>query len=298
MDSRSSFKLKTQLPTDNSTANRQLPTANFKALIILALLLVVAATGEAQRRGGGRGGFNVRPAAPEDFDGSWQFCRVAFRQNRNGDGGGWSVDYPRADINMSIRLSELTKTTVSFAGPDEPNHVVIRLTDPTLFQCPFIMMTEVGAAFIDDAEAEALRNYLLKGGFLWADDFWGEWAWQTWAEQIGKALPPGQFPPKDLPNDHPLFRTIFDIGGGVPQIASIGFWLGSGGGTSERYQESAQARARGIFDKEGRLMVLMTHNTDIGDSWEEEASNPQYFYEFSTKGYAFGIDAIVYSMTH
>ena len=133
----------------------------------------------------------MRPAAPEDFDGSWQFCRVAFRQNRNGDGGGWSVDYPRADINMSIRLSELTKTTVSFAGPQEPNHVVIRLTDPTLFQCPFIMMTEVGAAFIDDAEAEALRNYLLKGGFLWADDFWGEWAWEAWAEQIGKALAAG-----------------------------------------------------------------------------------------------------------
>jgi hypothetical protein len=285
------------------------------AALILAIVLALAETGQAlvvsefsiardrerverQRRGGGRGGFSVRPAVPEDFDGSWQFCRVAFQQNRNGDGGGWSVDYPRADINMSIRLSELTKTTVSFAAPDEPNHVVIRLTDPTLFQCPFIMMTEVGAAFITDAEAEALRNYLLKGGFLWADDFWGEWAWQTWAEQIGKALPPGQFPPKDLPNDHPLFRTIFDIGGGVPQIASIGFWLGSGGGTSERYQESAQAHARGIFDQQGRLMVLMTHNTDIGDSWEEEASNPQYFYEFSTKGYAFGIDAVVYSMTH
>ncbi len=266
--------------------------------LILALVLTLAATGEAQRRGGGRGGFNVRPAVPEDFDGSWQFCRVAFRQNRNGDGGGWSVDYPRADINMSVRLSELTKTTVSFAGPQAPNHLVIRLTDPTLFQCPFIMMTEVGAAFIDDAEAEALRNYLLKGGFLWADDFWGEYAWDAWAEQIAKALPTGQFPPKDLPKDHPLFRTIFDVGGGVPQIASIGFWLGSGGGTSERYQDSADAHARAIVDQQGRLMVLMTHNTDIGDSWEEEASNPQYFYEFSTKGYAFGIDALVYAMTH
>ena len=87
--------------------------------------------------------------------------------------------------------------------------------------------------------------------------------------------------------DHPLFRTLFDIGG-VPQIASIGLWLGSGGGTSERGAESAEPHARGIFDAQGRMMVLMTHNTDIGDSWEEEASNPQYFYEFSTKGYAFG----------
>jgi hypothetical protein len=265
--------------------------------LIVAIVLALAIDGEAQRRGGGRGGFSVRPAMAEDFDGTWQFCRVAFRQNRNGDGGGWSVDFPRADINMSIRLSELTKTTVGFNGPEDPKHVVVRLTDPTLYQCPFIMMTEVGAAFLDEQEAEALRSYLLKGGFLWADDFWGEWAWEAWAEQIGKALPAAQFPPKDLPPDHPMFRAIFDIGG-VPQIASIGHWLGSGGGTSERGQESAVAHARAILDQHGRMMVLMTHNTDIGDSWEEEASNPQYFYEFSTKGYAFGIDAIIYAMTH
>jgi hypothetical protein len=84
----------------------------------------------------------------------------------------------------------------------------------------------------------------------------------------------------------------------VPQIASIGFWLGSGGGTSERYQDSAVPHARGVFDQSGRMVALFTHNTDLGDSWEEEASNPQYFYEFSTKGYAFGVNALVYAMTH
>jgi hypothetical protein len=265
--------------------------------LVLAVVLAAATIGEAQRRGGGRGGFNVRPAQPEDFDGTWQFCRVAFRQNRYGDGSGWSVDFPRADINMSIRLSELTKTTVGFNGPEDPKHLVVRLTDPTLYQCPFIMMTEVGAAFLEDAEAEALRAYLLKGGFLWADDFWGEYAWEAWMEQFAKVFPPSKYPPKDLPKDHPLFRSIFEIGG-VPQIASIGFWLGSGGGTSERYQDSADVHGRAVFDESGRMMALFTHNTDIGDSWEEEASNPQYFYEFSTKGYAFGIDAIVYALTH
>ena len=265
------------------------------ALVVVAALALASGV-EAQRRGG-RGGFSVRPAEPGDFDGSYQFCRVAFRQNRAGDGGGWSVDYPRADINMSIRLSELTKATVGFFSPGEPKHVVVRLTDETLFQCPMVMMTEVGAAFLDPAEAEALRAYVLKGGFLWADDFWGEYAWEAWTDQLGKALPPAEFPIRDLPKDDPIFRTIFDIGT-VPQIASIGFWWGSGGGTSERGPESAQAHARGIFDASGRLMVLMTHNTDIGDSWEEEASNPQYFYEFSTKGYAFGINVIVHAMTH
>ena len=133
---------------------------------ILAIVIAAASSGEAQRRGG-RGGFSVRPAEPGDFDGLYQFCRIAFRGNRAGDGGGWGVDYPRADINMSIRLSELTKTNVSFSGPEEPNHVVVRLTDETLFQCPMVMMTEVGAAYMDAAEAEALRTYVLKGGFLW-----------------------------------------------------------------------------------------------------------------------------------
>jgi len=268
------------------------------AALILVLVMAVAATVEGQRRGGGRGGFGVRPAVPEDFDGSWQFCRAAFRPNRNGDGAGWSVDYPRADINLSIRLSELTKTTVGFFGPEDPKHVVLRLTDPTLFQCGFVMMTEVGAAFIDDQEAETLRNYLLKGGFLWVDDFWGEYAWQAWMEQFQKVLPSAQYPVRDIPKDHPLFRAQFDIAGGVPQIASIGYWLGSGGDTSERGADSATPHARGVFDANGRLMVLMTHNTDLGDSWEEEASNAQYFYEFSTKGYAFGINVLVYSMTH
>jgi hypothetical protein len=266
-----------------------------KAAIALVILIAAASIGEAQRRGG-RGGFSVRPASPEDFDGTFQFCRVAFRQNRAGDGGNWGVDFPRADINMSIRLSELTKTTVGFHGPDDPKHLVVQLTDPTLFNCPFVMMTEVGAAFITPAEAEALHTYLIKGGFLWADDFWGEYAWQAWTDQLRKALPPAEFPIRDVTKDDLLFRTIFDIGG-VPQIASIGFWWGSGG-TSERGADSAVPHARGIYDAQGRLMVLMTHNTDIGDSWEEEASNPQYFYEFSTKGYAFGINAIVYGMTH
>ena len=301
MDSRSSSKLETQLSTHNSTINGQRSTANFKRLIVIALILALAATGEAQRRGGGRGGgrggFGVRPAVPEDFDGSWQFCRVWFRQNPNGDGGGWSVDYPRADINVSIRLSELTKTTVGFAGPEDPKHVIIRLTDPTLYQCPFIMMTEVGAAYIGDDEAEALRSYLLKGGFLWADDFWGEYAWEAWAEQIAKVLPPAQYPPKDLPKDHPLFRSVFEIGTGVPQIASIGYWLGSGGGTSER-PDSTEPHARAIVDQQGRIMVLMTHNTDFGDAFEREGDNYSYFLTFAPEGYAFGVNTLIYAMTH
>ncbi|MEO8677603.1 MAG: DUF4159 domain-containing protein [Vicinamibacterales bacterium] len=266
--------------------------------LIVVLALAAAASGEAQRRGGGRGGgFNVNIATPESFDGAFQFCRVAFRQNRYGDGGNWSVDYPRADMNLSIRLSELTKTHVSFDSAHDPNHLVVRLTDEALFQCPFIMMTEVGSALFDQAEADALRTYLLKGGFLWADDFWGDYAWEVWAEQIGKAMPPAQYPFVDLPMDHPIFRSQFIVTK-VPQISSINFWAGSGGGTSERGAESAEVHTRAILDKQGRIMVLATHNTDFGDSFEQEAANPQYFLEFSVPGYAFGIDVLLYAMTH
>jgi hypothetical protein len=266
--------------------------------LVLVLAFAVVTSGEAQRRGGGRGGgYGVNIATADSFDGAFQFCRVAFRQNRYGDGGNWSVDYPRADMNLSIRLSELTKTHVSFDAGRDPNHLVVRLTDEALFQCPFIMMTEVGSAFFDEAEAEALRTYLLKGGFLWADDFWGEYAWETWVEQITKALPSKEFPIVDLPMDHPIFRSQFIVTK-VPQIASINYWAGSGGGTSERGAESAEVHARAIADRQGRIMVFMTHNTDLGDSFEQEAANPQYFLEFSVPGYAFGIDVLLYAMTH
>jgi len=143
-----------------------------------------------QRRGGFRGFGNVSIAKPTDFDGQWHFCRAWFRSDLRGDnyGGNWSVDYPRADINLSVRLSELTKTSVSMSD-GEPNPLLVRFTDDQLFDCPFVMMTEVGSAFIDNQEAERLREYLLKGGFLWADDFWGSYAWEWWVGQISKVLP-------------------------------------------------------------------------------------------------------------
>ena len=264
---------------------------------LLVVLLVAGATiGEAQRRGGGRGGAAVRMAAPADFDGAYHFCRVAYRNGR-GDGGGWGVDYPQADANLSIRLSELTKTRVSFDSAREPNHLVVRLTDEAMFQCPFVMMTEVGGAFLDDQEVIRLREYLLKGGFLWADDFWGSYAWQSWEAELRKVFPAGQYPIVELPLDHPLFRTHFVIKK-VPQIPSIGHWMGSGGGTSERGYDSATATARGIFDNRGRLMVLMTHNTDVGDSWEREGDDPNYFHAFAIDGYALGINVTLYSMSH
>ena len=265
---------------------------------LIALVLAVSADAQFRQRGRSFGNLRSGDVATErDFDGSFQFCRVIFRSDFRGDrGGDWSVDYPRADINLSVRLSELTRTNVSMTN-GEPNPLLLRLTDDALFRCPFVMMTEVGSIYIDEREAERLREYLLKGGFLWADDFWGSYAWDWWASQFARVLPPAEYPIIDLPSSHPLFSSQFTIKK-VPQIASINFWAGSGGGTSERGADSAEAHARAILDKHGNIMVLMTHNTDLGDSFEREADDPQYFYQMSVPGYAFGVNALLYALTH
>ena len=264
--------------------------------VALLLALSMVAVADAQRRGRRFGGM-IRTPTPESFDGRFNFCRVAFYYSNMGCGGGWSVDYPRADINLSIRLSELTKTSISTDAAGEPNHLVVRLTDPELFQCPFVMMTEVGSIDFSPEEAQRLREYLLKGGFLWADDFWGSYAWDNWASEFSKVLPPAEYPMRDLPRDHPLFRTQFTVDR-VPQIPSINHWAGTGD-TSEQGSDSAVPHARGITDGKGRTCWRsITHNTDIGDSWEREGDDKQYFYTFSINGYAFGINTLLYAMTH
>jgi hypothetical protein len=265
------------------------------ALTILVIVGLAASAAAQRRRGFGGGGFFMRPPANPPYDGMFQFCRIMFRQNPNGDGGGWSVDYPRADINFPYRLSELTATRVSKDANGNPNHAVFQLTDDELYKCPFIMMTEVGALYMDDVEAARLRDYLLKGGFLWADDFWGEYAWSVWQSQISKALP--EYQSVDIPLAHPLFHMLYRVEA-VPQIPSIGSWFALGGGTSERGADSATPHARGIFNDRGDLMVLATHNTDFGDAFEREGENRAYFDRFAGVGYAFGINALLYAMSH
>src|SRR5262245_51595237 len=264
----------------------------------LALVLAIAATllspapAQFQRRGFGR---FYSPSIGENpkYDGAFMFCRIMFRQAMDGDGGGWFVDYPRADINLSFRLSELTTTSVSRdAATGDFNHVVIGLTDPRLFRCPFIMMTEVGAAYFDDQEATQLREYLLRGGFLWADDFWGEYAWEHWVRELRKALPSG-YPIVDLSIDHPIFHVLYDVSE-LPQIPSINLYFGSGRRTSER-PDSQVPHARGIADAAGNLMVFITHNTDFGDAFEREGDNREYFDRFAGPGYAVGVNVLLYS---
>jgi hypothetical protein len=269
------------------------------ALIVAASLASGAGAQFQQRRGGGgRFGRSMGPIENPAYDGAFMFCRIMFRNASNGDGGGWSVDWPRADENLSFRLSELTRTSVSKRADGEWNHVTIPLTDTErLSHCPFIMMTEPGGTYFDEAEAAGLRSYLQKGGFLWADDFWGDYAFEHWIVELRKALPSGEYPLTDLPLEHPLFHVLYDVKE-IAQIPSITFWYGTGGATSERGRDSATPHVRAVSDRDGRILVVMTHNTDFGDAFEREGDSREYFERFAGAGYAFGIDTLLYSMTH
>ena len=267
-------------------------------LAALVLLLIAASIG-AQWRGWGR---RAPPNFPEPGyqpDGAFVFCRVLYDQvDRQPLGHGWNTDYPDSDFNLMTRLAELTKASIRRDALGEAEHMVVRLTDPELFLHPFIFMSDVGTVGFRPEEAERLREYLERGGFLYVDDFWGDRAWNSWAREIGRVLPPDEYPIYDLPLDHSLFWTLYPIDK-VPQVPSIQHWYRSGGTTSERGLESAEPHLRGIFDQNGRLLVLMSHNTDIADGWEREGESEEFFERFSLpSAYPLGINIVLYSLTH
>ena len=270
-----------------------------RVFLVAALLVVSAGYTFAQF---GRGGFFNSPVrlAPSAFpDRDFVVCRLMYTSvRREPSGGGWRTDYPYGEINLTIRFSELTRTPVSQSGGREPNHYVVRLTDDELFQCPFTMASDVGTIGLTDEEAERLRLYLLKGGCLWVDDFWGPLAWDQWTHEFSKVLPPEQFPIQDVPLDDPIFKSQFIVEK-VPQITNIQFWrMTRGRETSERGADSAVPHFRAVRDNHGRIMVVMTHNTDIADSWEREGEDPAFFYQFSPDGYAVGVNVLLHAMTH
>jgi hypothetical protein len=229
-----------------------------------------------------------------DQQNGFTFCRLMYTPVRSDPSGtGWQIEYPRAERNLMTRLSEFTLTPISRWRNGLPGHTVIVATDPELFRCPFVMMASPGTVGFDAAEAEALRQYLLRGGFLWGDDFWGEASWAHWEREIGRVLP--EYSIVDIPVTHPIFRSFYNLDA-LPQIPSLNRWR-PGMSTSELGAESETPNLRGIFNERGHLLVLMTHNTDIADGWEREADLESYFLLFSAKAYAIGINVLMYTMT-
>ncbi len=210
-----------------------------------------------------------------------------------GRGGRWRTDYPDCELNFSYRLQQLTSMKVN------PDPIVLRLTDSKLPDYPFIYIIEPGNLLFSEEEVVALRSYLENGGFLMVDDFWGDYAYDNFYRQIKRVFPNRE--PVELPLEHEIFQCVYPLKE-KPQVNNIGDatrgrpW----GITWENHDgDSRTVHYQGIFDEKGRMMVIICHNTDLGDGWEREGENEWYFREFSeNKAYPMGINIVFYAMTH
>jgi hypothetical protein len=210
-----------------------------------------------------------------------------------GRGGAWLTDWPDSDLNFSYRLQQLTALKVN------PEPISLRLTDEKLFDYPFLYMIEPGGLYFSEEEVVALRRYLLNGGFLMVDDFWGDYQWENFHEQIRRVFPDRE--PKELPLDHEIFRCVYRLKE-KPQVPSIHSWSRSDPGVTWEYHHGGNTRDvhyKALFDDKDRMMAIICHNTDLGDGWEREGEDPTYFKEFSEKkSYPMGINIVTYAMTH
>jgi hypothetical protein len=233
--------------------------------------------------------WDVDPQFPSDV---FRFVRIEYSSDYERSSRAWWTDFPDADLNMSWRLSQLTSMKV------DPDPIYLRMTNEALLDYPFAFISGVAGIEVTDEEVLALRRYLQNGGFLMVDDFWGDEMWDRWHDVIKRVLPNNDW--EELPLEHPIFHCVFELRE-KPQIPNVGFAtrMRGTGITWEGEEDTRQPHYRGIFDEKGRLMVLMCHNTDLGDGWEEEATDPYYFKEFSEKkAYPLGINIIFYVMTH
>jgi len=268
--------------------------------MLLMTLAVIATTVVVAQRRGFRGVSTDRGEVPEwanepGFEkDTFVFTRVEYDSGYGrgwGRGGGWATDYRDADLNFSFRLQQLTAMKV------DPEGKVLRLTDPELPSHPFIYLAEPGRLEFHDDEVKALRRYLLSGGFLMVDDFWGEAEYENFYEQIKRVFPDRE--PQELPLEHPIFHCVFDLKE-KPQIPN--FRTGEESQYTGVTWERPDARTphyRAIFDDKQRMMVIICHNTDNGDGWEREGEYEYYFREFSEKkAYPLGINIVFYAMSH
>jgi hypothetical protein len=212
-------------------------------------------------------------------------------RGRGRSGGSWATDYPDSDLNFSFRLQQLTSMEV------EPEGIILELTDPELVNYPFIYIVEPGRLFFSEEEVECLRRYLLNGGFLMVDDFWGEAEWDNFYYEIKRVFPDRE--PVEVGLSHQIFHAVFDLKE-RPQIPNIGLALrGRSYGITWEREDAKQVHYKAIYDNNGRMMAFICHNTDLGDGWEEEGVDEWYFHEFSEKkAYPLGINIVFYAMTH
>lgn len=246
------------------------------------------------QRAGWAGGYHQREMIPSERQG-FNGCWLAYNRVRvSGAKRGWETDYPLAVRNFMWRLGEFTTTAINTYDDGAMADGVVLASDPNLFACPFLFSSDVGGATFSEAEIEGLRNYLLKGGLLWVDDFWGSEAMERWEAEMDKILP--GYHRVVLDKDHPLMSAFYFFEE-VPQMPSYQSWSRSGETWERRGVDSSEPSLSAILDERGRAMVVMTHNTDIGDGMEREGVDPTYFHLFSPRAYALAVNIALYAMT-
>jgi hypothetical protein len=214
---------------------------------------------------------------------------------------GWWVDYPDADLNLSYRLQQLTSIRT------DPDARVLKLTDPMVSHYPLLYMEHAGYMRLADDEIVALRRYLLNGGALLVNDFWGSEEWNGFAGEMKKVLPGRAW--TELTTDHPVFNSVYDLRGPMRklQVPTIQFWNRDYDPndpqvpqqTIFRGEGSEEMHVRALLDDHQRMMVLAIHNSDVSDGWEREGENELYFNQYSERvAYPLGINIIFYLMTH
>lgn len=225
----------------------------------------------------------------------WVFARLMFppgwnngyagRDNPEWQAGSslWTQDFPRADRHFSEAVRRLTRVHV------RPVEQTVNLDDgDQVYNWPWLYAVQVGEWGITDEEARKLRDYLLRGGFFMADDLHGTVEWQVFQESMKRVFPDREI--VEIPDTDPIFHTVYDLD---DRYQIVGYQHLGEGHKSDGYV----ARWRGIYDDKGRVMIAISFNSDIGDSWEW-ADSPEYPERYSALGVRLGVNYIVYAMTH
>ena len=258
-------------------------------LLAAALLAGAAGLGlAAQQSQRGREALAGSEAGPPRHE--FHLARLIYRS-----GGGWRawrdwwrIDYPEAEYHFIQGLRRLTRLD----SADDSIH--LWATEEKLFEHPLLFAQQVGRWYLDDQETAALREYLLRGGFLVADDFHGNAEYQVFMEAMSRVFP--DYPVIELGPDDPLLHVVYDISRRT-QIPGKRHLYRDGSGQVRVSPDGTPPMWKGILDEHGRLMVVMNFNMDMGDSWEH-ADDPDYPQEMTALGYRFGVNYILYAMTH
>lgn len=278
--------------------------AGLSLFVVACLLVQIQLFAQFPGRGGNRGPRRPKRMPSRSEFATWQntpefekdvFTFVRIQYDSYGPFGWWDRwdnDYPDGDWNFSIRLKQLTSLQV------DPNGRVLRLTDPDLFNYPFVYMAGVQRLTLSEPEQQEFRRYLLNGGFVMMDDFWTDQGWANVRREMQQVLPNCKL--VELSIDHPIFHSVYDLQQ-LPQVVDIKTWsdgysfeFNHGGATSDR-----APHFWAYFDENNRMVALLCHNNDLGDGWEREGENEEYFHQFSEKySYPMGINIITYAMTH